>query len=220
MKSQRRLPARPANADLRRLGQWRDADGYAVPGARIKQHGEPGSRYSARNIATSTEQLEQGMEAIDVMHTKLVTILPGDTVEHAARLMLKHGISGLPVVEDDGRVVGMVTEGDLLHRVENDTQRHRSLLSEMFSSSERLAGEFVKSTGRQVKDVMTRGPVSVGEEALLGDIADLFDLHKIKRVPVLRDGKLVGIVTRSDLLRALVGFGGPRAEDLGLVDFP
>lgn len=159
------------------------------------------------------------MQAIDVMQTKLVTVSPHDTVEHAARLMLEHRISGLPVVEDGGRLVGIITEGDLLHRVENDTDRSRSLLSEMFASPARLAAEFVKSTGRKVQDVMTREAIAVPETALLADIAGVFDMHGIKRVPVLRDMTLVGIVTRADLLRALVGSGAARPGDLGVVDF-
>jgi len=115
--------------------------------------------------------------------------------------------------------VGVVTEGDLLHRVENDTDRTHSLLSQMFASPARLAAEFVKSTGRRVRDVMTREPIVVLETALLADIAELFDRHKIRRVPVTRGTMLVGIVTRADLLRALVGSGAARTGDLAVVDF-
>jgi CBS domain-containing protein len=159
------------------------------------------------------------MQAIDVMQRNLVTVSPRDTVIHAAQLMLDHRISGLPVVEADGSLVGIVTEGDLLHRVENDTDRSRSMLSQMFASPTRLAAEFVKSTGRKVRDVMTREPIAAPETALLADIAALFDRHKIRRVPVTRGMALVGIVTRADLLRALVGSGSARAGDLGVVDF-
>lgn len=159
------------------------------------------------------------MQAIDVMHRNLVTVSPRDTVIHAAQLMLDYRISGLPVVEDDGRLVGIVTEGDLIHRVENDTDRTHSLFSQMFASSAHLAAEFVKSTGRQVKDVMTQKPIAAPETALLADIAELFDRHGIKRVPVTRGTSLVGIVTRTDLLRALVGSGVARTGDLGVVDF-
>ena len=159
------------------------------------------------------------MQAIDIMQTKLVTVSPRDTVIHAAQLMLDNRISGLPVVEDDGRLVGIVTEGDLIHRVENDTERTHSLLSEMFASPARLAAEFVKATGRQVKDVMTREPIAAPETALLADIAELFDKHRIRRVPVTRGINPVGIVTRADLLRALVGSGMARPGDLAVIDY-
>lgn len=160
------------------------------------------------------------MQAIDVMHRDPVTVMPTDTIDHAARAMLEHRVSGLPVVDHDGNLVGIITEGDLVHRVENDTDRARSPLSQVFVSPARLRAEFVKSTGRQVKDVMARNVVTVSESTLLADIADLFDRHHIKRVPVMRDGKVVGVVSRTDFLRALVGSGGARAGDLAVVDFP
>ena len=160
------------------------------------------------------------MQAVDVMHRDPVTVLPTDTVDHAARTMLEHRISGVSVVDQDGNLVGIVTEGDLLHRVENDTDRVRSPLRQMFTPAAQLRAEFAKSTGRQVKDVMTPTVVTVTESTLLAEIADLFDRHHIKRVPVMRDGKVVGIVSRADLLRALVGSGGARAGDLAVVDFP
>jgi len=159
------------------------------------------------------------MQAIDIMRTELITVSPRDTVDHAARLMLEHRVSGLPVVDDEGLLVGIVSEGDLLHRVENDTDRNRSMLREMFASPARLAAEFLKSTGREVKDVMTPEPITVSESTLLAGIADLFDRNRIKRVPVLRDGRLVGIVSRTDLLRALVGSGGARPGHLRVVEF-
>jgi CBS domain-containing protein len=160
------------------------------------------------------------MQASDVMSTELVTVSPRDTVDHAARVMLEHRISGLPVVDDEGHLVGIVSEGDLLHRVENDTDRSHSLLGQIFASPARLATEFLKSAGRNVKDVMTPNPVTVPESALLADIAELFDRNRIRQVPVLRDGRLVGIVSRVDLLRALVGSGGAWAGDLCIVDYP
>jgi CBS domain-containing protein len=159
------------------------------------------------------------MQAIDVMRRDIVTVLPSDTVEHAARLMLEHRVSGLPVTDGQGSVVGVVTEADLLHRVENDTDRSPPLWQLIFASPERLAAEFVKSTGRRVKDVMTREVFTVRDTALLAEIAELFDRKKIKRAPVLSDGKLVGIVTRTDLLRALVGVGGARPGDLRTAEF-
>ena len=159
------------------------------------------------------------MQVIDVMHRDLVTVSPCDTVIHAAELMLEHRSSGLLGVDNDGRLVGIVTEGDLLHRVENDTDRNYSLLGQMFASPARLAAEFVKSTGRKVQDVMTRELITAPETALLADIAELFDRHSIRRVPVTRNGSLIGMVTRADLMRALVGSGVARAGDLRVVDY-
>lgn len=159
------------------------------------------------------------MQAIDVMHKDIVTVLASDSVEHAARLMLEHRVSGLPVTDGEGGLVGIVTEADLLHRVENDTDRSPPLWQVILASPARLAAEFVKSTGRRVKDVMTHEVLTVTDTALLAEIAELFDRKKIKRAPVLCDGKLVGIVTRTDLLRALVGFGGARPGDMRTVEF-
>ncbi len=159
------------------------------------------------------------MQASDVMQTKLVTVSPDDTVIHAAQLMLDHRISGLPVVKDNGYLVGFVTEGDLVHRFENGTERNYSLFRQMFSSPSRRATEFRKNTGRQVKDVMTTEPIAGSETTTLADIAELFTLHKIRRLPVTRGMTVVGIVTRTDLLRALVGSGAARAGDLAVVGY-
>jgi CBS domain-containing protein len=159
------------------------------------------------------------MQATDVMQRDVAAVAPDDTVIEAARLMLKHHVSGLPVIGERGALIGIVSEGDLLHRVENDTDRNPPLWRMIFASPARLEAEFVKSTGSRVKDVMTRDVVTVAEETLLADIAELFERRHIKRVPVLRDGKLVGIVTRTDLMRALVGFGGARAGDLRTVEY-
>lgn len=159
------------------------------------------------------------MLAMDVMHADPVTVQPDDTVEHAARLMLQYAVSGLPVVDRDGALVGIVTEGDLMHRVENDTDRCPPLWQLIFASPGRMAHEFVKSTGRQVEDVMTREVVTVPDTALLAEIAELFERHHIKRVPVMRDGRMVGVVTRADLLRSLVGSGEARPGDLRTVAF-
>jgi CBS domain-containing protein len=144
--------------------------------------------------------MERAMQAMEVMHRDLVTVSPNDTVDRTVRLMLEHQVSGLPVVDETGKLIGIVTEGDLLHRVENDTDRSLPLWRRIFASREQLAAEFVKSTGRRVKDVMTPDVVTVPETALLAEIAELFDRKRIKRVPVLYDGKLVGIVTRADRL--------------------
>ena len=147
------------------------------------------------------------MRAIDVMARNVVTATPQTTVQDAAKLMINHRISGLPIVDGDGQLVGIVTEGDLLRRAETGTERQRSGWSEWFSPNSRLAAEYIKSHARRVADVMSRDVVSVTELASLGEIADLMETRRIKRVPILHDGKLVGIVSRADLLRVLASGG-------------
>ena len=142
----------------------------------------------------------------------VVTASPDTTVEGLARLMINLRISGVPVLDKDGRLVGMVTEGDLLRRVEIGTELHRPRWSEPFSSNSRLAAEYVKSHATRVADVMTREVFSVDETATLGEIADLLEAKKIKRVPVTHDGKVVGVVSRADLLKVIAS-GGAGTEN-------
>ena len=152
------------------------------------------------------------MRAKDVMMSAVVTASPDTSVEGLARLMINLRISGVPVLDKDGCLIGMVTEGDLLRRVETGTERHRPRWSEPFSSNSRLAAEYVKSHAKRVADIMTREVFSVDEMATLGEIADLLEEKKIKRVPVVHDGKIVGIVSRADLLKVLTS-GGAVTED-------
>src|ERR1700745_756867 len=143
------------------------------------------------------------MRGADVMMSEVITIGEDASVQEAARLMAEHGISAVPVVDRDKRVVGMVSEGDLLHRAETGTERRRSWWLDMVASTNQLAGEFVKSHSGSVKDVMTRDVISVTEETGVADIAILLETNRIKRVPVLLDGRLVGILRRANLVRAL-----------------
>jgi CBS-domain-containing membrane protein len=143
------------------------------------------------------------MRAADVMTSEVITVGKDASVREAAKLMAEHGISAVPVVDRERHVVGMVSEGDLLHRAETGTERRRSWWLEMVASTNQLAGEYVKSHSASVKDVMTRDVISVTEETIVADIAILLETNRIKRVPVLRDGRLVGIVSRANLVRAL-----------------
>ena len=143
------------------------------------------------------------MRAADVMTGEVITIGEDASVQEAAKLMAEHGISAVPVVDRDKRVIGMVSEGDLLHRAETGTERRRSWWLEMVASTNQLAGEYVKSHSGSVKDVMTRDVISVTEETTVAYIAILLETNRIKRVPVLRDGRLVGILSRANLVRAL-----------------
>jgi CBS domain-containing protein len=154
------------------------------------------------------------MRASDVMTSSVVTTTEDTTVIDAAKLMISHRISGVPVVDRDGRLVGIVTEGDLLRRAETGTERHRAGWSEWFAPNSWLAAEYVRSHGKRVAEVMTREVVSVGELATLKEIADLMEKKRIKRVPVVNEGKIVGIVSRADVLRVLVSAGGQSANEI------
>lgn len=145
------------------------------------------------------------MHASDVMTPAVITVEPNMTVQALAALLSEKGISGAPVVDAAGQMVGIVSEGDLLHRAELGTEsqakRRHSWWLDHFASG--LAREYVKAHGRTVGDIMSRDVVSVTEDASLADIATLLETRRIKRVPVVRDGKVVGIVSRSNLVRAL-----------------
>jgi CBS domain-containing protein len=156
------------------------------------------------------------MRAIDIMTTNVVTVAPDTSVQDLATLLAERGISGVPVVDANGRMVGIVSEGDLLHRTEIGTERRgrprRSWWLDDFAAA--LARDYVKSHGRKVDDIMTREVVTVGEGAALGEIATLLETKNVKRVPVVRDGKIVGIVSRANLVRALAVAPGPAALNI------
>jgi CBS domain-containing protein len=143
------------------------------------------------------------MRAMDVMTSEVITVDENTTVQAAAKLLAEHGISAVPVVDKDNRVIGMVSEGDLLHRAETGTERRRSWWLEMMTSTNQMAAEYIKSHSAKVRDVMTRDVISVTEQTAVADIAVLLETHRVKRVPVLHDSKLVGIVSRANLVRAL-----------------
>ena len=153
------------------------------------------------------------MRARDVMVRAVATTTPETTVEKVARLMINLRISGVPVLDRNGQLAGIVTEGDLLRRAETGTERKRSRWSRWFSANSRLAAEYIKSHARRVEDVMTREVVRVGELASLDEIAQLMETKRIKRVPVVHDGKIVGIVGRADLLQVLASGGVTTADE-------
>lgn len=143
------------------------------------------------------------MQAKDVMTPEVVSVHPGDTVGEVAQTLLNHGISGAPVV-DGGQVVGIVSEGDLVRRVELGTEeRRRSWWLRLFTDDVTLANEYVKSHASRVGDIMTEQVISVSEDAPLADVATTLEKNRIKRVPVVRDGKLVGIISRANLVQRL-----------------
>ena len=144
------------------------------------------------------------MIVADVMTRNVISVPPDATVENAAKLMLQRGISGLLVVNADGRLAGVVTEGDLLRRDELGTQRSRPWWLRLLVSPGRQAADFTRTHGRRVSDVMTVDVVTVSADAPLDEVVELMEQHRIKRVPVVEDGKVAGVVSRADLLRALV----------------
>jgi CBS domain-containing protein len=159
------------------------------------------------------------MKAQEVMSSQVVSVTPDATILHAARLMLQHRFSGLPVVDAGGKLLGIVSEGDFLRRTETGTVRRRPRWVEFFIGPGPLAAEYTHAAGRRVADVMTRDVVTVTEETELQDVVALMERHRVKRLPVLRNGRLVGIVTRQNLLRALIGRIStiqPLAEDAAI----
>jgi CBS domain-containing protein len=155
------------------------------------------------------------MRASDVMTPDVVTVTPKATIFAAAKLLADNHISGLPVIDESGAMVGIVSEGDLLHRAEIGTgARRRAWWLEMLSSTRNLALAYTKEHAQKVEDVMTTDVVSVDENTALDEIADLLERRRIKRVPVMREGKVVGIVARGNLIRALASAAPVLAEEL------
>ena len=142
------------------------------------------------------------MNAADIMTPDVIVARPETPLMELVDLMLTNRISGVPVV-DNGILVGIVSEGDLLRRAETGTEKRRSQLLELVSSTAANAADYVRTHGRRTREVMTADVIAVTPETPMGEIADILETRRIKRVPVVRDGKLLGIVTRANLLRAL-----------------
>jgi CBS domain-containing protein len=143
------------------------------------------------------------MCAVDVMVRDVVSVHPETDVAEAIKLLVEHDVSALPVLDDAGNLVGMLSEADLIHRVEIGTEKHRPWWQEAVTGASTLAADFAKSHGKKVGEVMALGVISVSEDTPLSEIATLFERKRIKRVPVVKDGKLVGIVSRANLIQAL-----------------
>ena len=143
------------------------------------------------------------MKAQDIMTTDVVTVVPSTTVHHIATLLVAMRIGAVPVVSEDNDVVGIVTESDLLHREEIHTEHKRKWWFELFADAKTQAREFVKTHGLRAEQVMSRVVTAVSPDADIADVADMLDARKIRRVPVTDNGKLVGIISRADIVRAL-----------------
>jgi CBS domain-containing protein len=143
------------------------------------------------------------LTAADVMTTAVITVTPETAIHEIAKVLCDHHISGVPVIDDEGRLLGIVSEGDLIGHAQLAGEQRRSWWQTFLSGPTAQAQHYAKSHGRTARDVMTKEVVTVLETTSAADTARALEQHRIKRVPVLRDGKLVGIVTRSNLLQVL-----------------
>ena len=157
------------------------------------------------------------MRAHQIMTRQVITTTPEASIAEAARVLLDHHISGLPVVDDAGRLVGIVSEGDFLRRAEIGTQRRRSRWLQLLTGAGGAASDFVRERGRKVGEVMNSQPITVSEDATLEEVSATMEKNDIKRVPVMRGDKLVGIITRTNLVQAVLDLArdvpDPTADD-------
>ncbi|MBL8905918.1 MAG: CBS domain-containing protein [Rhizobiales bacterium] len=144
------------------------------------------------------------MKAADIMDAPGPSVTPETPVVEAVRKMLEHKVSGLPVVDEEGRLVGMITEGDLLRRSELGTERKITGFAAVQAGTRRLAEEFVRAHAQTIGDVMTKEPVSIDEETAIATIVSLIEDRHLHLIPVVRKGSLVGMIGRPCLLRALI----------------
>ena len=159
------------------------------------------------------------MRATDVMVTNVITVRSDTSVREIAEILLANRISAVPVLDKAGNMVGIVSEGDLIHRVEVGTERHPSWWLEFMAGKQTLAQEFIKSHARRAADLMTRNVITVKADTPLGELASLLEKHRIKRVPVVDDsGKIIGIVSRANLVQALINLRPEIASDKTIGD--
>jgi CBS domain-containing protein len=162
------------------------------------------------------------MRAHQIMAKPVITVAPDATIIDAANLMLQKHVSGLPVVDNTGKLVGIVSEGDFIRRSEIGTQRKRGRWLRFILGPGRSASDFVQEHGRKISDVMTKSPLTITEDAALAEIVELMERNNVKRLPVVRDGKVVGIVSRANLLQAVASLArevpDPTADDDHLRD--
>jgi CBS domain-containing protein len=152
------------------------------------------------------------MQVKDVMTRNVISAGPDESIATAARLMLANRISGLPVIDKDGELMGIVTEGDFLRRGELGTQRRRPKWLEFIVGPGRLAEEYVHSAGRKIDEIMTTDPVTASEEDTLDSVVEVMERRHVKRLPVVKDGRVVGIISRANLMHALASLARERDE--------
>ena len=157
------------------------------------------------------------MRAHQIMTKPVATVAPDATIVDAANIMLDRHISGLPVVDASGKLVGIVSEGDFIRRTEIGTGRRRGRWLQFILGPGKSASDFVHEHGRRIAEVMTESPVTITEDTSLADIADLMERKNVKRLPVLRGDEVVGMITRANLLQAVASLAhqipDPTADD-------
>ncbi|MAL80451.1 MAG: hypothetical protein CMN55_15320 [Sneathiella sp.] len=159
------------------------------------------------------------MQVKDIMTTTVAVVQPDTSIQEIAKLLLERRISAVPVVDANGQILGIVSEGDLMRRSETGTDRHPSWWLSLVASPEERAINYIKSHGGHARDIMTSDLFSIGPDAPLEEVAKTLEKHRIKRLPVLRNDRLIGIVSRADLLQGLVAFqagNGTSADDVAL----
>ena len=159
------------------------------------------------------------MLAKDVMTTAILTVTPDTDVGEIARTLLDAHISAVPVIGEDGNLIGIVSEGDLMHRAEAETRRRPSWWLRLLATPEEPSERYLREVGRRARDVMTKDVITVAPDTSLTEIAAVLEKYHIKRVPVIENGKLVGIVSRANLLRGVATWQKPtgvRVEDSAL----
>jgi CBS domain-containing protein len=157
------------------------------------------------------------MRAHQIMTRRVLTVVAGTSIVQAANIMLKNHVSGLPVVDHTGKLLGIVSQGDFIRRAEIGTQRKRTRWLKILVGPGTVASDFVHERGRKVEEIMTLEPCTVTEDATLEEVVQLMEQHNVKRLPVMRADQLVGIVTRSNLLQAVAELArevpDPTADD-------
>jgi CBS domain-containing protein len=156
------------------------------------------------------------MKARDIMVSPVITVKSSVSVRDIATLFIKHKISAAPVVDDSGALLGIVSEGDLLRRAETKTERDHTSWLRLFTAGEVLAEEYLKAHARKAADVMTKRVVTATPDTPLKDVATLLERNSIKRIPILSNGRLVGIISRSNLVQALAT--APKGLEIHLSD--
>jgi CBS domain-containing protein len=146
------------------------------------------------------------------MVTNVITVGPDATVYDVANVLLANRISAVPVVDAQGHLVGIVSEGDLIRRAEIGTEQHHSWWLTLLTGNQALANEYIKCHARKVADIMTHPVITATPETPLSDIATLLERNRIKRVPIVANGKLVGVVSRANLVQALASVKPVMAE--------
>ena len=157
------------------------------------------------------------MRAHQIMTRSVITVTPDDTILTAAKLMLERHVSGLPVVDSAGKLVGVVSEGDFIRRSEIGTQKKRGRWLKFLLGAGEAATEYVHQHGKKISEVMTRDPITITEDTPLDEIVNAMETNGVKRLPVMNGTKLVGIVSRANLLQAVASLAraipDPTADD-------